>query len=100
LDEWIIMPNHLHGLLILSELCDVGAGHARPLQTIVGSFKSAAAKRINEIRGTPGTAVWQRNYYEHVVRDESALNRIREYIMANPARWADDPENLLMPQRM
>lgn len=108
LDEWIVMPNHLHGILVLSEddvgarhasrVPDltapvVGAGHARPLQIIVGSFKSAAAKRINEIRAAPTRPVWQRGYYEHVVRDERALNRIREYIAGNPARWAEDPEN-------
>lgn len=48
---------------------------------------------INAMRGAPGTAVWQRNYYEHVVRDHSELQRIREYIVNDPAQWALDREN-------
>ena len=82
----------------------IGATHASPLQrpagppkrsigAIVGSYKSAVSKRINVLRGTPGAAVWQRNYYEHIIRNEAALNRIRQYIADNPARWAEDPEN-------
>ena len=83
---------------------DVGATHASPLQrpagpskrsigAIVGSYKSAVSKRINALRGTPGVSVWQRNYYEHVIRNESTLNRIRQYIADTPARWVEDPEN-------
>jgi putative transposase len=60
---------------------------------IVGQFKSTVTKRINEIRNTPGRPVWQRNYYEHIIRDEGDLNRIREYIINNPARWAEDENN-------
>jgi len=45
------------------------------------------------MRGTPGTPVWQRNYYEHVIRDEAALDRIRGYLAENPARWDEDLEN-------
>ena len=56
-------------------------------------FKSAATKRINALRGTPGAPVWQRDDYEHVIRNESALDRIRKYIADNPARWSVDPEN-------
>ena len=63
------------------------------LPEIVRAFKTFSAKRINDLRGTPGAPVWQRNYYEHVVRDERALNRIRQYIAENPVRWADDPDN-------
>jgi len=59
----------------------------------VAGFKSASARRINAFRGTPGTSVWQRNYHEHVIRYEAVLNRIRQYIAENPARWAEDPEN-------
>jgi REP element-mobilizing transposase RayT len=51
------------------------------------------AKRINELRGTPGALVWQRNYFEHVIRDEKSLQRIREYIINNPAQWEVDREN-------
>jgi REP element-mobilizing transposase RayT len=55
---------------------------------IVG-FKSAATKRINALWGTPSAPVWQRNYYEHIIRDEKSLNRIRQYIAENPLRWLD-----------
>ena len=51
------------------------------------------AKRINQSRNTPGAKLWQRNYYEHVIRDEDDLNRIRQYILDNPARWAKDENN-------
>jgi hypothetical protein len=51
------------------------------------------SKGINLSRGTPGALVWQRGFYEHIVRDESRLLRIRTYILANPGRWANDPEN-------
>jgi len=60
------------------------------LPTIVRAFKAAVTKRINERRGTPGAHVWHRNYYEHVVRDESDLARLRTYIAENPGRWAED----------
>jgi putative transposase len=59
----------------------------------VGSFKSGATKHINEYRGTPGAKVWQRNYYEHVIRGESELARVREYIAANPENWDKDENN-------
>ena len=75
------------------------ATHASPLRSgpppkslgaVVGSFKSAVTKRINIIRNNPGGPVWQRNYYEHIIRDEADYLRIVEYIENNPLRWADD----------
>lgn len=63
------------------------------LGAIVGNFKSVTTRRINRMRKTPGGPVWQRNYYEHIIRDEGELRRIRNYILANPARWAQDQEN-------
>ena len=66
------------------------------LPEIVRQFKTFSARRINELRGTPGTPVWQRNYYEHIIRDEFSLSRIRQYIAENPARWDADWEH---PQR-
>ena len=111
-DEFIIMPNHLHGILFLREWDDVGAHCNVPLpetetpQTeefgkstvnsipiIIKLFKSTATKQINELRGTPGKPVWQKNYFERVIRNEDELNRIREYIIYNPAKWAKDNEN-------
>ena len=121
LDAFVVMPNHIHGIIMIAGATHpspdlvgathaspdpVGATHASPLQkqhrsgpnpqslgAIVGSFKSAAAKRINEFRGTPGFPVWQRNYYEHIIRNESALQRIRMYIQNNPINWDLDSEN-------
>jgi putative transposase len=60
------------------------------IPTILRSFKSAITKRINILRGTPGIPVWQRNYYEHVIRNEKSLNEIADYITNNPARWETD----------
>ena len=60
------------------------------LGAVVRSFKSAVTKQINEPRGMPGVAFWQRNYWEHIIRNEVSLNRNREYIENNPARWAED----------
>ncbi len=56
----------------------------------MGSFKSAVTKHINLVRGTPGAPIWQRNYYEHVIRNEDALAKIRTYFAQNPARWLED----------
>ena len=114
-DAWIVMPNHVHGVIFIAgsgtagspntgASPTVGATHASPLQrpsgplkrslgAIVGSYKSAVSRRINELRQSRGAPIWQRNYYEHVIRDDTALNHIRQYIMENPARWAEDPEN-------
>ena len=63
------------------------------LPEIVRQFKTFSARRINEHRGTTGTPVWQRNYYEHIIRDDASLNRIRQYILNNPIKWAQDKEN-------
>ena len=103
LDVFVVMPNHLHGIVVIR---DVGAHGRAPVPTalrrsprslgsFIAGFKSAATKRINEIRGTSGTPVWQRNYYEHVIRDEDDLARVRRYIAENPLRWSEDPENPL-----
>jgi putative transposase len=141
LDEFVIMPNHIHGIIIISDgNGTVGAGSPRPvspennpprpessdietscpqsprpesaddgssgargprpyetanptLGQIVAFYKYQSTKRINLIRGTTGAPVWQRNYWEHIIRDEDELSRIREYIRNNPARWATDMEN-------
>lgn len=72
-----------------------GLKPAPTLPEIVRAFKTFSARRINESRATPGTMVWQRNYYEHVVRGENESNRIREYIANNPLQWEMDRENPL-----
>jgi len=102
LDEFVVMPNHVHGMIVIHE--PVGAQqqshrrYAAPLQNvapgslgaIVRSFKSASTKRINLPRETPGNVLWQRNYHEHIIRDEADENRIRAYVIANPQLWAQD----------
>ncbi|GIV71404.1 transposase [Caldilinea sp.] len=109
LDVFVIMPNHIHGVLWIvandnnAGTQNVGATHASPLPprgpvpqsvgAIIGQFKSAVTKRINELRHTPSAPIWQRNYYEHIIRDERALNAIRRYIQENPLRWHLDREN-------
>lgn len=129
LDVFVVMPNHVHGIVILGGGIDKAAkgkgdeadqrndgeknkegragqaeygaaqgkgraGH-RPAPTlgeVMRGFKAFSAKEINILRGTAGP-VWQRNYYEHIIRDERSLQAIRQYIIDNPARWAEDAEN-------
>jgi REP element-mobilizing transposase RayT len=67
------------------------------LPEIVRALKTFSARRINEMRHTPGAPVWQRNYYEHVVRNDGELLRVREYILNNPLDWENDRENLSQP---
>ena len=96
LDEWIIMPNHLHGIVVINDECRGGSRTApthKPLGRLIGAFKTVSTKQINQIRNTPGISVWQRNYYEHIIRNETELNSIREYVMCNPLKWDEDTEN-------
>lgn len=104
LDSFVVMPNHVHGVLFLLgsvpekvTLRHENAGLARrprSLGSFIGGFKGAVTSRINRLRGTADIAVWQRNYYEHVIRNDSDLARIREYVVNNPAKWEEDLENL------
>ncbi|HLG22804.1 MAG TPA: transposase [Candidatus Manganitrophaceae bacterium] len=101
LDSWVVMPNHIHG--IISLMSRVGVQHVEPLQnryqriipksigSIVRSYKSAVTNqcRKNGFRSFQ----WQRNYYERVIRSEDELNRIRQYIQNNPLNWNTDEEN-------
>jgi len=77
LDEWIIMPNHLHGIIVINTECRGGSRTAptnmtkrKPLGRLIGAFKTVSSKHINVIRNIPGALVWQRNYYEHIVRNK------------------------------
>jgi putative transposase len=120
LEASVVMPNHVHGIIVIADESEgVGArqgisktlahnGPAVPLPdnpqniehfgrpvpgsipTIVRSYKSAVSLRINRIRAMSTGPIWQRNYYEHVIRNEADLSRLRAYIQANPARWAAD----------
>jgi REP-associated tyrosine transposase len=97
------MPNHIHGIIVITGAPERATGQSplqsgptrRSLGAFVGGFISAVTKRISELRGSPHPPVWQRNYFEHIIRDEDSLNRVRQYIFENPARWEFDRENPL-----
>ena len=57
------------------------------------NYESVTTRKINKIRRTQGQKLWQRNFYEHIIRDENNLKRIREYIINNPLKWELDNEN-------
>jgi putative transposase len=112
LDAFIVMPNHIHAIVIIRPQTVGAHGRAplgraplpraplhrspRSLGSFVAGFKSAVTKRINQIRHTPGLPVWQRNYYEHVIRTEEELHQTSQYIIDNSVQWDEDVEN---PQR-
>jgi len=117
LDEFSIMPNHIHGIIIINENVGVHVGvqdfeplHNKkckynPLRkinkyqqiipksigSIVRGFKIGVTKWFRQ--NTDVYNVWQRNYYEHIIRNENELNKIREYIINNPIKWAEDKNN-------
>jgi len=62
----------------------------RSLGAFIAGWKAAVTARVNRLRKTPGEPVWQRNYYEHIIRDEGSLASIRRYIADNPRLWAED----------
>lgn len=100
LGAFVVMPNHVHGIIELHVLGRAGLKPAptktrAELTEIVRAFKTFSARSVNRLRGMQGSAVWQRNYYEHVIRVETELDRIREYITNNPAQWEIDRENPL-----
>ena len=93
LDEWVVMPNHLHGIIVINEGRNAKAGGLKSLGRLIGAFKTVSTKRINELRHSLGSVVWQRNYYERVIRNEHELAGTREYIVNNPMKWELDKEN-------
>jgi len=95
----VAMPNHFHGIIEIKDLIpsasqqrSVNGSPAGSLGTIIGQFKSKTTRRIWKISGIK-TPVWQRNYYEHVVRNETEWAQIVEYIQTNPLRWDEDQLN-------
>jgi putative transposase len=108
LDAFTIMPNHVHGVFVIvggaeGDACIAptvsgteNAPHASTtlrrgsVGVIVGSFKSACTRQINALPGSSGVGVWQRGYWEHVIRNEASLQQIRDYIDGNAARWIED----------
>lgn len=117
LHEFVIMPNHMHGIIEINDSTrrgtmlraqihcvtknegtlqraptteQFGKPTSNTIPTIVRGFKSSVTKQINNIRKTPGYPVWQRSYYEHIIRNEKSYNQISEYIRHNPKKWLDD----------
>ena len=103
-----MMPNHFHGIVIIEQIGQRSDGkeHTGDQQVthssgpgpgsigaLMAGFKASTTKMINQLRNTPGNPVWQRNYYDHIIRDEKDMNRIRDYILNNPLEWAIDNEN-------
>ena len=99
LDAFVVMPNHIHGIVVIDEHVDLtnraGLEPAPTLSEIIRQLKTFSARRINKGRGTPGIPVWQRNYHERIIRGENELKQIREYIANNPANWLRDENNLV-----
>ena len=102
LDAHVVMPNHFHAIFSLTNQeratqrvaptgKDLPTGLLpRSIGAIVGQFKSQVTKRLKSTGMRSKEPFWQRNYYDHVIRDEEDLNRIREYIQYNPVRWLED----------
>ena len=106
LDAFVIMPNHLHGIINIVETGFVQTGF-KPVSTtttsiepnhglseFVRALKTFSSRRINANKQSPGSKVWQARFYEHIIRDEKELDRVREYIINNPLNWEAD-ENYL-----
>jgi len=117
LDEFVVMSNHGHGVVWITGegayrlhpgtwkddgICSdrqlpVPATENDPkyetLSNIIGAFKTTAATRINKLRGVIGVSVWQRSFYDRIIRNDYELGRIREYIRNNPIKWEEDRDN-------
>ena len=108
LDRYVIMPNHMHGILVIERPVRATrrvAPHPSPesprpcgppsgsLGAILGQFKSVTTKRIRAAAHDPSLDVWHRGYYERIIRDTTDWTRVRVYISENPKQWDRDPEN-------
>lgn len=102
LDEYMVMPNHFHGIFWIQEAGTArrapteekfGRPMAGSLASIVRAFKAATPRRYREASRAPSHRLWQRGYYEPVIRSDDDLYRIQEYILTHPAKWAEDKEN-------
>jgi REP element-mobilizing transposase RayT len=103
LDQWILMPDHFHGIIIINNNnhpynCRGGSRTAptgcqqnrKSLGRIIGAFKTVSTKKINLMCNTPGVKLWQRNYYEHIIRNKHEYYAIRKYIIDNPKNWKSE----------
>ena len=89
IDKYIVMPNHVHILLTIQRAGQSPAP-THDLSSMIGAFKSRTTKTVNRMMNTPGRKLWQRSYFDHVVRNEEDYLRIWQYIDTNPAQWAED----------
>jgi putative transposase len=109
---YVIMPNHVHGIVVINnpvveihsnnrkaELEEFGKPVKNSLPTIVRSFKSAATKRVNANTDNRTYNLWQKGYYEHVIRSEEELAQIGDYILGNPQKWETDRENPFLSKK-
>ena len=92
LDSWVVMPNHLHGIIVIADGYD--EIDRKPLGRLVGAFKTVSARKINELSQMRGCPVWQRDFYDRINRNDRSLQRMRQYIADNPLKWHEDAENL------
>ncbi len=113
LDTFIVMPDHVHGLVGLTNLgegiTELDRAHSRAalqaeplrgsrdraprsLSSFIAQFKATTTRRINETRHTPGSKVWQPRFYEHILRMSEKFDAARNYILTNPERWQADKE--------
>jgi putative transposase len=117
LDEFVLMPNHLHGIIFVHEapgkgeaLADTDQGvedimiaNASPLQprgtqsrslsAIIQNFKSVSTRMVNKLYFKPGNKIWQRNFYERIIPNQRELDAIHQYIIDNPSNWKLDRKN-------
>ncbi len=96
------MPNHLHGVIRIQRAAAPGgeernSAQARSLSSFVAGFKAAVTSRVRSLRLLAGEPVWQRGFYEHVIRNEHELFLIQRYIRANPIMWRRDSEHRAAP---
>lgn len=102
LDEFVIMPNHVHGIIAITVgngLKPFPTGKNHGLSEIIRGFKTFSSRRINELPENDHKFVWQKSFYDHIIRDEESLHNIRQYIRNNPLKWSLDrnnPQNLYM----
>ena len=94
LDTYVVMPNHLHGIIYISSgITDLQPKQKQTISSIIGSFKSACTKTINE--QYPDIPFgWQARFHDHIIRNKQSLDQIRDYINNNPRQWHLDKENL------
>jgi len=97
IDEFIVMPNHLHGIIVITnKIADVKIKQdkfrspSNNLGAIIRGYKSTVSRQINKINNQPVDKIWQRNYYDHIIQNLYELNIIRKYIRTNPRNWDRD----------